>query len=67
MAQKDPKWFSIMHEEYQALIQSHTWDLVLSCSMQNTIGYKWIYKIKQQIDDTMERYKAHLVAKGFNQ
>ena len=29
------------------------------------VGCKWIYKIKTHFDGSIERYKAHLVAKGF--
>ena len=31
------------------------------------VGCKWIYKIKTHFDGSIERYKAHLVAKGFTQ
>ena len=29
------------------------------------VGCKWIYKIKTCSDRSIERYKTHLVAKGF--
>ena len=31
------------------------------------VGCKWIYKIKTRFDGSIERYKAHLVAKDFTQ
>jgi hypothetical protein len=33
----------------------------------NVIDYKWVFKIEQKSDGTIERYKARLVAKGFRQ
>ena len=31
------------------------------------VGCKWVYTIKYQVDGTIERYKAQLVAKGYTQ
>ncbi|PKI64786.1 hypothetical protein CRG98_014782 [Punica granatum] len=56
-----------MEEEYLALLQNHTWELVPSSPTQNVVGCKWVYRIKQKADGTIDRYKARLVAKGFNQ
>ena len=36
-------------------------------SSQSLVGCRWVYKIKTKVDGSVERYKAHLVAKGFNQ
>ena len=33
-------------------------------SGKSAIGCKWVYKIKTRSDDT-DRYKAHLVSRGF--
>lgn len=31
------------------------------------VGSKWIYKIKRYVDGSIQRYKASLVAQGYNQ
>lgn len=56
-----------MQEEYDALLRNIKWSLVLSHPSQNIVGCQWVYKIKQKDDGSIERYKTHLVAKGFNQ
>ena len=56
-----------MKEKLDALTKNHTWDLVTLPPGQSMVGCKWIYKIKTHYDGSIERYKAHLVAKGFIQ
>ena len=56
-----------MSEEFDALIQNGTWDLVPSDSARNIVGCKWVFRIKRSPDGTISRYKARLVAKGFHQ
>ncbi|KAK0570922.1 hypothetical protein LWI29_008499 [Acer saccharum] len=55
-----------MSEECNALNTNGTWELVRPTPSTN-IGCKWIFRIKRKTDGTIDRYKAHLVAKGFNQ
>ena len=43
------------------------WDLVEFPKGKKPIGYKWVFKIKRYSKDNVERYKAHLVTKGFTQ
>ncbi|PKI75309.1 hypothetical protein CRG98_004349 [Punica granatum] len=66
-ARKHSTWRAAMEEEYLALLQNHTWDLVPPSPAQNVVGCKWVYRIKQKADGTIDHYKARLVAKGFNQ
>jgi len=56
-----------MCDELDALIKTHTWDLVELPSGKSAVGCKWVYKIKTWLDSSVERYKAWLVAKGFSQ
>jgi len=34
---------------------------------KKAIGCRWVYKIKRKSDGYLERYKVHLVAKGYTQ
>jgi hypothetical protein len=56
-----------MDQEYDALMQNSTWHLVPPMKVKNIIGCKWVCKIKRKQDDSLDRYKARLMAKGFKQ
>ena len=56
-----------MKEELDALHKIGTWDLVDLPFGKFSISSKWVYKIKTRSDDTVDRYKARLVARGFTQ
>lgn len=43
------------------------WSLVPLHPSQNPVGWLWVLKIKMHVDDTIERYKARLVAKSYQQ
>ena len=56
-----------MKEEFDALHKTGTWDLVDLPSGISAISCKWVYKITTRSDGTVNRYKAHLVVRGFTQ
>ena len=43
------------------------WELVSRPQGRSMVGSRWIYKIKYVVDDSIEKYKARFVAKGYAQ
>ncbi len=64
---RNPKWDNDMDEEMVALDANATWELVALPKDKKTIGCKWVYKIKHNVNGFVSRYKARLVAKGYAQ
>ena len=56
-----------MDKEIEALKVNNMWTLAPLPPSKTAIGYKWVYRIKYLPDGSIERYKAHLAAKGFTQ
>lgn len=56
-----------MQEELTPLEENHTWDLLPLTSDMNIIGTKWVCKVKYRADNSVEKLKARLLVKGYNQ
>ena len=57
----------VMEEEMQSLHKNQTWELVELLKGKRNIGCKWVYKKKEAISKNEgEKFKAHLVAKGYS-
>ena len=56
-----------MQEEMDTLEQNDTLELVHLPPGAKTMGSKWIFNVKFQVDGSIEQYKARLVTKDFNQ
>ncbi|KAE8658445.1 Ethylene-responsive transcription factor RAP2-13 [Hibiscus syriacus] len=54
-------------KEYNALVKNNTWTLVRLPEGRFPVGCKWLFRIKRNVDGTLQRYKARLVARGFSQ
>ena len=44
-----------------------TWEMVDLATGKKPMGCKWVYIVKYRVDETLERYKTRLVAKGYTQ
>lgn len=66
-ASTNAEWIAAMNKEIETLEANGTWELTQLPSGKKSIGCKWVYKVKYNHNGTVERYKAKLVAKGFNQ
>ncbi|KAE8689292.1 putative Retrotransposon protein, Ty3-gypsy subclass [Hibiscus syriacus] len=54
-------------DQIEALHKNYTWDFVPLPQGRKPIGNKWVFKIKRNGDDQVERYRARLVVKGYAQ
>jgi len=57
----------VMDEEIDAIKRNNIWDLVYFLEDKNSIGGKWIFKTKLNVEGEVENHKERLVAQGFNQ
>ncbi|GKA19339.1 retrotransposon protein, putative, ty1-copia subclass [Tanacetum coccineum] len=61
------KWLDAMNVEMQSMKDNEVWDLVDLLPDGKTVGSKWLFKKKTNMDGVVHTYKARLVAKGFTQ
>ena len=60
-------WKSTMEVEMFALSENAPWSLVTCPPGKTIVGCHWVYTVKYLFDGSIERLKAHLVAKGYTQ
>lgn len=53
----DPNWRDAMIEEFTALQNNHTWDLVPLPTDANVVTGKWVYRHKLHPDGSLDGYK----------
>ncbi|GJS69405.1 putative RNA-directed DNA polymerase [Tanacetum coccineum] len=61
------KWKEAMKSEIQSMCDNQVWNLVDTTPDLKTVGCKWIFKKKTDMDGKVHTYKARLVAKGYTQ
>ena len=66
-AMEDPTGVDVMVEEYDLIIRNSAWEIVPRPEGKSMVGSRWIYKVKQDADGSVEKYKARFFAWGFSQ
>jgi Reverse transcriptase (RNA-dependent DNA polymerase) len=56
-----------MIEEFGVLDKNKTWELISLPRGKKVVRCKWVFIMKQSPEGKVERYKAQLVTKGYNQ
>ncbi|GJR26481.1 putative retrotransposon ty1-copia subclass protein [Tanacetum coccineum] len=64
---KSDKWLNAMNVEMQSMKDNEVWVLVELPPNGKTVGSKWLFKKKTDMDGAVHTYKARLVAKGYTQ
>ena len=67
MSKDRSKWEEAMNEEISSLAENNVWKLVSLPPNCKAIDSRWVFRVKQKADSSVDRYKARLVAKGFTQ
>jgi hypothetical protein len=55
-----------MAEEYQSIVNNDVWDVVPRPKEKIVVSSKWIYKTKNSVDGSIDKYKEICVAHGFS-
>jgi hypothetical protein len=66
-ALSDSHWRQAIELEMLASHQNGTWELIPLPFSKQIVGYKWVNTVKINLDGSIERLKAHLLAKDYTQ
>ena len=58
LALADKAWRTAMEAEFDALQKNNTWPLVPRPHGVNIVGCKWVFKLKQHPDGSIDKHKA---------
>ena len=56
-----------MIDEYDSIIINSAWEVVSRPVGKSLVGSRWIYKVKQATNGSVDKYNAIFVAQGFSQ
>nr|GEV14379.1 zinc finger, CCHC-type [Tanacetum cinerariifolium] len=61
------KWLNVMNVEMQSMKDNEVWVLVELPPNGKTVGSKWVFKSKTNMDGVVHTFKARLEVKGYTQ
>ena len=61
----EPNWKLDMESEFASLRNNNTWFLVPCPPDINVVTCRWVFKLKQHPNGSIDRHKAHFVSRGF--
>ena len=64
---QEPTWVDAMVDEYDSIVRNSAWEIVSWPMGKSVVGSRWIYKVKQAADGSVENYKEIFVVQGFSQ
>jgi len=59
-------WRDAMMEEHNSIMRNAVREIVLRPRGKSMVTSRWVYKVKHVVDDSVEKYKARFVARGFS-
>jgi hypothetical protein len=51
------EWADSMTEEYQSIIKNDEWEIVPRLKSKDVVSSRWLFKIKHDVDGSIEKYK----------
>ena len=54
-----------MIEEYKSIVKNDVWEVVPRPAGKSVVTSRWLYKVKHAVDDSVDKYKARFLARGF--
>jgi hypothetical protein len=64
---QNKEWMDTMTKEYHSIMKNDVWEVFSKPKNKDVVSCKWIYKIKNATNGSIEKHKAIFVACGFFQ
>jgi hypothetical protein len=65
-AAQKKQWKEAMTKEHRSIMKNELWEIMPRPKEKSVVTSKWVYKIKHTVDESVDKYKARFVARGFS-